>query len=611
MAQPTDKISPERPYVGVWSRLEGRPRRVNFDRALRAEVHDALWMLTRQWQFGEFKGEDTGSAIFAKTSIKKSPLARTAYGDLNANNLQVEGYQSETPLEAKVESETIPFDLKMNQQITMYWRKLLKSKGIPKAIYRDFLTNYMLNDTIFSNDLEEADIKSDQKIWAQRFAMEHRTMNGEIFYQALVNAGSSGAASLVTVSTDSVAAGLVNEAGTELMRWIEQLYVQPEPGKNAWIGSRLEYQFGNAAPTAYNSKTALVAKEYHNGRLDWYSYDIEETMSSSHPLRNITPVPDEPTTSTTVPLTLIPTELRFGGMPVSRWWEFEDGYIDFGDLNAGTTEVPKIMMAEFALLYSNDWQVIPFTLPMGHLCKVEGITVTDVFGQKTNVGAANQGDDQEWQRWSIFNLAKQNEGAAAQADNQLLLPSTTPKIQEGKPIEQVRFIRDEMANMVWAIEAVVPNLMGEGRDAYAAFLSRMTYLTQLLDLDNSPQGITEAAKFIYRLSNNEAPENWIPFLPVRTPDTIREIKLQRGNLIRKKEGLPQDRILPYGQILTEQAAPYFINEEEIPRAGVEVTRSFQRTRWFDGKVVTWLGRRKSTGRGEGSSGLKYDVLTTE
>jgi len=71
MAQPTDKISPERPYVGVWSRLEGRPRRVNFDRVLRAEVHDALWMLTRQWQFGEFKGEDTGSAIFAKTSIKK------------------------------------------------------------------------------------------------------------------------------------------------------------------------------------------------------------------------------------------------------------------------------------------------------------------------------------------------------------------------------------------------------------------------------------------------------------------------------------------------------------------------------------------------------------
>jgi len=609
MAQPTDIILPERPYVGVWSRLEGRPRRVNFDRALRAEVHDALWMLTRQWQFGEFKGEDTGSAIFAKTSIKKSPLARTAYGDLNANNLQVEGYQNEVPLEAIVESETIPFDLKMNQQITICWRKLLKSKGIPKSIYLNFLFNYMLNDSSFSNNIEEADIKSDQKIWAQRFAMEHRILNGETFYQALVDA--TGASTLITVSIDSATAGLVDEAGTELMEWIEKIYVQPEPDKNAWVPSRLEYQFGNAARTEPNSKTALVAKEYHNGRLDWYSYDIEETMNSSHPLRNNVSVPNEATTTTSVPLTLIPTELRFGGMPVSRWWEFEDGHIDFGDLNAGTTEVPKIMMAEFALLYSNDWQVIPFTLPVGHLCKVNGITVTDVFGQKTNVRAANLGDDQNWQRWSIFNLTKQNEGSAAQADNQLLLPSATPKILEGKPIEQVRFIRDEMANMVWAIEAIVPNLMGEGRDAYEAFLSRITYLTQLSNFDNTVQGITEAAKFIYRLSNNETPENWIPFIPVRTEDTIRQIKLQRGNLIRKKEGFSQDRILPYGQILMEQATPYFINEEEIPRAGVEVTRSFQRTRWFDGKVVTWLGRRKSTGRGEGSSGLKYDVLTAK
>ncbi|MGH3974222.1 MAG: hypothetical protein ACRDS9_12990 [Pseudonocardiaceae bacterium] len=36
------------PTVVVWNRLEGRPRTTGFDRALRAEIRDPLWMLTRQ-----------------------------------------------------------------------------------------------------------------------------------------------------------------------------------------------------------------------------------------------------------------------------------------------------------------------------------------------------------------------------------------------------------------------------------------------------------------------------------------------------------------------------------------------------------------------------------
>ena len=53
---------------------------------------------------------------------------------------------------------------------------------------------------------------------------------------------------------------------------------------------------------------------------------------------------------------------------------------------------------------------------------------------------------------------------------------------------------------------------------------------------------------------------------------------------------------------------YFLHEEEVPRAGVIVTRTFQRARWFDGKVHTWLGRQKETGRGEGASGLVFDQI---
>jgi hypothetical protein len=49
-------------------------------------------------------------------------------------------------------------------------------------------------------------------------------------------------------------------------------------------------------------------------------------------------------------------------------------------------------------------------------------------------------------------------------------------------------------------------------------------------------------------------------------------------------------------------------EEEVPRSGVTVTMSFNRTRWYDGTVWTWLGMRKQAGRGERTSGLAFDQI---
>jgi len=72
-----------------------------------------------------------------------------------------------------------------------------------------------------------------------------------------------------------------------------------------------------------------------------------------------------------------------------------------------------------------------------------------------------------------------------------------------------------------------------------------------------------------------------------------------------------DKIRPRTALLQEgltEKAPYFIHEEEVPRSGIRVEQSFQRTRWNDGKVFVWFGARKTTGRGEGSSGLGFDRI---
>jgi len=61
-------------------------------------------------------------------------------------------------------------------------------------------------------------------------------------------------------------------------------------------------------------------------------------------------------------------------------------------------------------------------------------------------------------------------------------------------------------------------------------------------------------------------------------------------------------------LLREHQPVHFIEEEEVPRAGVIVNRTFKRTRWIDGKTILWVGRTKNTGRGEGWSGLMFDRL---
>jgi hypothetical protein len=120
-----------------------------------------------------------------------------------------------------------------------------------------------------------------------------------------------------------------------------------------------------------------------------------------------------------------------------------------------------------------------------------------------------------------------------------------------------------------------------------------------------------AASIRYQVMNS-VPEQWIPFIPVHVEGSVREIQLQRAAMPRILEGDPNlpEKVRPRTTLLRQNLPKaYFIREEEVPRAGVVVHQSYQRTRWTGGKVVTWLGVRKQTGRGEGMSGLRFDRLT--
>jgi hypothetical protein len=112
------------------------------------------------------------------------------------------------------------------------------------------------------------------------------------------------------------------------------------------------------------------------------------------------------------------------------------------------------------------------------------------------------------------------------------------------------------------------------------------------------------------------PEHWIPFVPVHIPNDNREIQLQRAAMPRLLEGtvgIPPEKVRPRTALLREgmdgpAAAPYFLAEEEVERSGTVLDLTWQRCRARDGRVSLWLGYQRSVGRGEGSSGLAFDVV---
>jgi hypothetical protein len=114
---------------------------------------------------------------------------------------------------------------------------------------------------------------------------------------------------------------------------------------------------------------------------------------------------------------------------------------------------------------------------------------------------------------------------------------------------------------------------------------------------------------------SSVPENWIPMIPVHIAGDNRETQLQRASMPRVLVGdtgtpepvRPRTYLLRDGLDVAPQVK-YILHEEEVPCARTRVTRSFQRTRGRDGRAWVWMGFRKQTGRGEGSSGLAFDRI---
>jgi hypothetical protein len=168
-----------------------------------------------------------------------------------------------------------------------------------------------------------------------------------------------------------------------------------------------------------------------------------------------------------------------------------------------------------------------------------------------------------------------------------------------------------MANMVWGVESMVQDNWGFATEGRSASLQFESWLKQLAGIDENnedQQAKNQNADFEYSIGST-VPPNWIPFIPLRFDGA--QIVFRRAAMPRFNGDFPASRIRPKTDVLnskTDAKGRFDIKEEEIAASGITVRQQWRRSRWFDGKTITWLAREKNIGRHRESSGLQFDIM---
>jgi hypothetical protein len=554
-----------------WTRLEPQGSSGDPRPGIEARVHDPLWLLGRQWQLGEFEGEDAGTPLTTRVVTRTTVVDRWAPGD--AGDVRALGRDRQDLLEPLIEPEpgaqdTLGPGLRPRAEAAGALLAALDDDGL--ASHRmAFVDNCPLDlDPGHHPGGAEAALDPEWQRLARLLAGRPMA-DAELICEAVEAAGAGLPPWLAPA--DAAEEDRLRDVLHPWARWYRR-EVSPAPGgDDAWVGERLEYRFRIGA-----GEVILKAPAHAGGEIDWHSFDAAPDDELAQPQG-----PSPPPEAREIHAQLA-SPLRYPGMPADRLWEMEDAEVNLGLVEAEPWDLARLLVAEFALTYGNDWLVVPTDVPFGSLTTIESVIYTTTFGESFVVEpTASASPDGHWRMFTMTDP----EGAAIDG---LLIPPGAVAVEDGPAIEQVLFLRDEMANMVWAVERAVQGPSGAARD-------RAREHDDPRPLDPGP---VATADLDYLLQTG-LPARWIPYLP-RTSG-YRAIELIQGAMT-DDDG---DPIQPRGRLLNRDDIRV-LKDAEVPREGIMVSRQPSITRRADGSYLRWITRRVSVGRGEGSSRLAFD-----
>ncbi|MDM0109518.1 hypothetical protein QTH97_31650 [Variovorax sp. J22R24] len=568
-----------------------------------ARVFDPLWFLARQWQVGEFQAEDAGSPVQARVRATSAMLSRCHLGELKHDTqMRAPPYDPmAAPLEVHVERRRMrPADANDARMLTLaveaglQFLRMLDLQPLSKS-YRAVLIQRFALQALPAPPADADPIDEATSRFMQ--TMTARAPDARRLADAFRNGG---AAQVVLEAPLKIAVAdraEVQQTALAWLAWYDALVNEPAPVPDApgdaWQPSRLEYAVSVAARLSDRPEDefALTAAEFDDGRLDWSSFDrnLEVRMGT-----------DGDRKLSSVVETTVPAPVGFRGAPAARFWEMEDARIAYGLLPVGPTDLAQLMVIEYAGSYGNDWFVVPLTLPVGSLTRVESLVVTDTFGVRSLLRPI--GDPAlpppHWSMWQLGCLRRAGEAPIdSPQTNLFFLPPSLGRVIEGGVLEDVLLMRDEMANLAWAIERSTE--------------SPVEQAVQRIENDagtSPPTGRADGS--LHYVLSSTVPANWIPLLPVQLAAEDGKIvqRLRRGAVLQPDGSR---KIHPAQGTVLNAGTQLLLYDEEVPREGAHVTRARRMARWTDGSTWVWTSFRRQVGRGEGSSALRFDQVEGE
>jgi len=556
--------------ITFWNRLEPSPSDGTVGRSLAAEVRDPVWLLARQWQLGEFRGEDAGS--IARVELATATVIDGAWGPadgeasrpLLATNGSGEWFPS-APIERAVmgESAADADDLSLAVELGQRFEALVRERLDP-SVAAAIVDAVRVGFALPAPDAPGLDVPARRflRVCAGRSpdgVGVFLAAAGGVFWSKVALAPPDGGRVAVERVLGDFVAGVRAAWG--------DLDASAPP---AWRGRSLRY---DARVVDASRPAALRLRAHPDGRgeLDWYHFDAE--------------APPGAFTGATNVRELIPGHVRFRGMPEVRWWDFESSPSDFGAMTLDRRDLGRLAVMEFMLSQGNDWFVIPYPMHVGTACRVTSLRVCDVFGGVTEAPRA----DALAPGWSMYGTSRAGDPEGPPCDFFHLPASASMSALHGAAVEALRCLRDESANLAWAVSQAAPDRLGEPRPA-----REQAELAAPSTEPPAPPG-EAAPRYVVQA---DVPAWWAPLVPTQPADGG-PVTLRLGGFVTSRQGLTP----PRGRLV-----PREVDEAAVPRVGVTLSRVRVASRWIDGSLHVWGQRLRAVGAGEGSSGLRFDAL---
>ncbi len=614
--------------LNPWTRLEPRSYDVHLERGLRHELRDPAWLVGRQLQVGELDGFDGGTPVAADPRGRLSRLDRIrAPGD--------EGWQDydpdTTPLEPVLETHVTagPVGALPAAEAGREFERTLSALGAPSELVRRCRARLPLGATTWPSSplsLEELlqrlhrELAEDEARERLHRAVAEAGEDRELLERILIavvngdhtrardllQAGAEGplartlrrwrvarggrrddhladhalpaelrdlldgsvidgAALAELVRGDDDPVGVLDDGLSDRERavvaravvsfeaWLDEVH-PPSRLVGTWDPDELAY--GADLATAEGDR--FTVRGHRGGSLEWPSLEL---VGSGE-------VGTEPVVEDGV---LQPSPIGFSGLRPDRWWELAEERLDLDALQSDPEDLAALLVREFVLRAADRWMATVLPVPLGSVCLLREVRVTDTFGHVTPL--------RPLPGWSLFRPAP----AADDGLSALLVPPTTVDPVGAAANERIHLLLDHASHLGWTAEEVVPNHTGAPHHRGG------------LRADDAEPGDPDDRTYQLRTA---VPDAWFPLVPGGGDPTADQHRLELQQL--GGSGGPS---APHGGLLEDGFA---VPRDRVPDAGRRLESRWRLARWTDGSLHVWPARRVRDGSRLSPPSLIFD-----